>query len=88
MQSGVFAFIVIHVDGNFFDQAERLAVGGLEAFEVGSEDVVGVTGGNALGKLSVVIGVNLPFGLFVLGAADFDKNAVDGTIVGPDKCRR
>src|SRR5271166_609928 len=88
MQSGVFAFVVINVDGDFLDQAQRAAVGGLETLEVGGENVVGIAGGNALGELAHVVGVDFPadfFG-FVLGAADFHGDTIDRMVVGsPDR---
>ena len=82
MQSGVFAFVIIDVDGNFLDQAQRPAVSGFEAFEVGGEEVVGLAGRNALGELAHVVGVDLPLRLLVFGGADFYEDAVDGMIVG------
>src|SRR5271154_2442599 len=86
MQSGVFAFVVIDVNGDFLHQVHRLAVGGLEAFEVGPDDVVVFAGRNALGELAVVVGIHLPLGLLVFGAADFYFDPVDGTIVrSPDR---
>src|SRR5580692_2003508 len=85
MQAGVFAFVVVDVDGDFFDQAQRAAVGGFQAFEVGGEDVVGVAGRNALGELAHVVGVDLPLRFFVFGAADFYEDAIDRVVVwSPD----
>src|SRR5208282_724763 len=87
MQSGVFAFVVINVDGNFFQEMKGLAVGGLDAFQVSPENVVCFTGGHALGKFAVMIGVKLPADLLRLigGAPNLYGNAVYGMIVGaPD----
>jgi len=87
MQASVFAFVVIDVDGNFLDQTQGAAVSGLKALEVGGEDVVGIADGNPLGKLSAVIGIDLPadFLGFIGGAADFHGNAIDFTIIrAPD----
>src|SRR5580700_12249235 len=83
MQTSVFAFVVIDVDGNFLDQAQGAAVGGLEAFEIGGEDVVGFADGNPLGELPAMIRIDLPadFLGFVGGATDFHENAIDFTIV-------
>src|SRR5712691_420530 len=86
MQSSVFAFVVVDMDGNFLDQAQRLAASGFESFEIGPEDVVGFAGGNALGELAHVVGVDFPLRLFVLGAADFHRDTIDGAIVRtPDR---
>src|SRR5258708_7466322 len=86
MQSSVFALVVINVDGHFLTQAQWLAVGGLEMLEIGREDVVRLAGGNALGKLAHVVGIDFPLRLFVLGAADFDGYPVHGTIVRAPDC--
>src|ERR1017187_4660962 len=88
MQSAVFAFIVINMNGDFLDEANGLAVGGFPAFEIGGEDVVGLAGRNALGKFAHVIGNDLPAGLlgFIGSAADFHRDAVHGMIVRtPDR---
>lgn len=83
MQSSVFAFVVVDVDSDFFDQVNRLALGGFDAFEVGGEDVVGFADGNALGEFSHVVGIDLPLGFLIFGAADFYSDAIDGMIVRP-----
>jgi hypothetical protein len=82
MQSSVFAFIVIDVDGHFLDEAQRLAIGGLEALEIGPEDIVGFACGDALGKLAHVVGIEFPLGLLVFGAAYFHRDAVHRAVVG------
>src|SRR5579872_175615 len=87
MQSGVFAFVVINVDGDFAGEVQRSSVSGFHAFQVGPEDIVGVPGRNALGELAHVVGVDLPlcFVFLVLGRADLHVYAVHGAIVGtPD----
>src|SRR5579862_80326 len=58
MQSGVFAFVVINVDGDFVGEVQRSSVSGFHAFQVGPEDIVGVPGRNALGELAHVVGVD------------------------------
>ena len=86
MQSSVFAFIVINVDGDVFDETQRPAVRRLQAFKVGGKDVVGFAGGNALGELAEVVGIDFPLGLLVLGAADFHHDPKNGMIVRtPDR---
>jgi hypothetical protein len=88
MQSSVFAFIMIDVNGNFLDQAQWPAVDRFEAFEVGRKNIVGLAGRNTLGELAHVVGVDLPADLlgFIGGAADFYWDAIDGAIVGsPDR---
>ena len=85
MQSGVFAFVVVDVDGNFLDQVQGLAVGRLEVLQVRREDVVGFPGGNALGEFAHVVGIDFPLRFLVFRAADLYGDAVDRTIVGaPD----
>jgi len=85
MQSGVFALVVVDVDGDFLNQAERLAVGGFDAFQVGGKNVIGFADGNPLGEFSHVVGINFPLGFFVFGAANFYGNAIHGMIVrAPD----
>ena len=85
MQTGVFPLVVEDMHGNFLGQVQRLAVGGLETFEVGREDVVGLAGGNALGKLTVMVGVEFPahFAGFVLGTANLDPDTIHRTIIRP-----
>jgi hypothetical protein len=88
MQSSVFAFILIDVDGDFLDQAQRPAIYGLEAFEVGRKNIVGLTGRNALRELAHMVGVDLPAGLlgFIGGTADLHWDAVDRAVVrSPDR---
>ena len=74
------------MDGNFLDQAERLAVGGFEVLQIGPEDVVGLPRGNALGKLAIVIGKELPSGFLILGTPDLYCDAVDRTVVRSPDC--
>ncbi len=83
MQTDIDALIIFNVDGNFLDQTQRFSIEGLELFEVGRDHVIGVAGRNALGKLSDVIGIKLPFGLLVASAANLDLHAIDGMIVRP-----
>jgi len=69
VQAGILAFFVIDVDGDFLGEMQGLAVGGLEAFQVGPEDVVGLACGNALGKLAMMVGVDLPADFLGLSVA-------------------
>src|SRR5579863_561038 len=88
VQAGILALVVIDVDRHFLGQVEGFAVGGLEVFEVGPENVVGFTGRNALGEFTVMVGVEFPadFAGFVGGTANFNRHAVDGLIVRtPDR---
>ena len=45
---------------------------------VGPNDVVGFACGHPLGKFTSVVGIELPVGLFPVGTADLDFDAVDG----------
>src|SRR5450631_120595 len=86
MQSSVFAFVVINVNSHFLDQPKRLAVGGLEAFEIGRENVVGFAGRHTLGEFAQVVGINLPLRLLVFGPADFHGDAINRMVVRtPDR---
>jgi len=85
VQAGVFALVVVDVDGDFLDQVEGPAVGGFDVLEIGRKDIVALAGGNALGEFAVVVGEEFPadsFGL-VGGAANPYGDAVDGVVVGP-----
>ena len=87
MKTDVGALIVVDMDGNGSGQFELLARGQLVTLQVGPHDVVGFAGGDALGKLSGVVGVDFPADLvfFVVGAADLHRDAVEGVTAGvPD----
>ena len=85
VQACVFPFVVVNVHGDILKQVEGPAVGGFEVLYIGGEDVVGFTGRNALGKFPVMIGIDFPFGLLIVGAANLDGNTVNRMIVGtPD----
>src|SRR5579872_7585520 len=61
----------------------RLAVSRFVAFEVGPDNVFSFPDGQALFKLTVMVGVDFPTNLLRLigGFADLDRDAVDGQIV-------
>jgi hypothetical protein len=87
MQARVLALVAVNVDGDLLDQVKGLAVGGLKAFQVGPEDVVGLSGGNALGKLTMMVGVEFPANFlgFIRGAPNLHGYAVKGAIIwAPD----
>ena len=75
------------MDGDFLNQVKRLAADGFQALQINGENVLSLTGGNALGKLSHVIGVELPthFVRLIAAFANFHRNAVHGPVIGsPD----
>ena len=85
MQAGVLAFVVVNMDSYLLKQAQGLTVGGLEILEICGKDVVGLAGWNPLGKLSHVVGIDLPLRLLIFGAADIYGDTVHGMIVrSPD----
>ena len=86
MQSGVFAFIIINVNSDFLDQAQRLAISRLVTLKIGPKNVVGFAGGDTLGKLAIVVGKELPLGFFVFGAPNLYGYAVDGVVVRSPDC--
>ena len=73
MQAYILAFFAVDVNGDFLRQTQGLAVGGFDVLQIGTEDVVGFSGGKALGEFSVMIGIDLPFRLFIFGAADLER---------------
>ncbi len=81
MQSCVFAFVFINVHGDFLHQVQGFAVDSLEAFQISRDDVVGFSGRNPLREFAQVVGDELPLWLFILGAADLDRNSIDRTII-------
>src|SRR5579863_2676295 len=86
MQSSVFPFVVINMDGDFLHQAQRLAVGGFVALEVGPENIVGLAGRNSLCELAMVVGIDFPLGFLALGGTDFHGDAIDRMVVrAPDR---
>src|ERR1700722_2832098 len=85
MQSRVFAFIVIHMDGDFFGEVKGLAIGGLDALHVSPEDVVGFAGRDSLGKFAMVVGVEFPLRAFIFGTPDLHGDAIYRMIIrSPD----
>ena len=83
MQAGVFAFIVVDMDGDILDEAELPAVGSFESLEVGSKDVVRIADRHALGEFPVMVGIHFPadFVGLVLAATNLDRNAIDWMVV-------
>jgi len=81
MQSSVFALVKINVYGNFLDQVQWLAVGGLETLQVCRDYVIQFARRHPLGELAHMVGKHLPLGLFVFSAADLHFDAVHRTIV-------
>jgi hypothetical protein len=86
VEAYVFAFVVINVYLGFSDLVQRLAVGSLDPFKIGRQDVIRLAGGNALGEFAAMVRVNLPLGFLVLSAADLDRDAVNGAVVGAPDC--
>jgi hypothetical protein len=85
VETDVLALVVVDVNGNLLDEMNGLAVGRLEVFEIGPEDIVGITSRKPLFELAVVIGVDFParFIRFVFAAPYLDGNSIHRSIVGP-----
>jgi hypothetical protein len=85
MKADILTFVIVDMHRNFVNQVDRLAIGRFEALQISGENVVCLAGGNALGKLSHVIGVELPtdFVRLITAFANFHRNAVHGPVIGP-----
>lgn len=83
MQTRILAFIAVHVNRDLLREMQWLAIRRLEALQIGPKDVVGVARGNALGKFAMMVGVDLPFRLLVLGPPNLHGNAVHRAVVRP-----
>jgi hypothetical protein len=84
VEADVLAFVVVDVDGNLLDEVEGLAVDWLEVLEIGPENVVILTRGQALLKLAVVVGVDFParFIRLVFATADLHRDPIHWPVVG------
>jgi hypothetical protein len=83
VETDVLPLVVVDMDRDFFHQPELLAVGGLEALEIGREYVIGVTSRKALLEFAVMIRNHLPanFAGLVFASANLDGNSVDWMVV-------
>jgi hypothetical protein len=83
MQSGVFAFLAIDMNGYLLGEMHGLAVSRLKVLEISRKDVFDFTRGHALGEFAPVVGVDLPTDfLRLIGlAADFHRYAIDGPVI-------
>jgi len=84
VEAHILALVVVDVDGNFLDQVEGLAVGWLEALEVGPENVVRFAGWQPLFKLAVVVGKDFPARLIglVFAAPDLHGHSIHRSVIG------
>ena len=82
MHPSVLALFAVDVDSHILGVGGS-AVGKFDAFQVGRENVVGFSGGDALGEFAVVVGVDLPADFLGLvgGAADFDLHSVERAVI-------
>src|SRR5579862_2481558 len=90
VQARVFAFVIVDVNRHGLSEAHGLAIGAFHAFQIGPDNVVGFARRNALGKLAHMVGIKLPADLLGLvgGSADFHRDAVHRTIIGPPHSAR
>src|SRR5260370_27590024 len=76
MQADILAFIIF--DMNFYLRWRRVFV----RLHVRPYDVVGFARRNTLSKFTPLVGIQLPFGLFLVGAPDLDFHAVKTALIG------
>ena len=88
MQSGVFAFVVVDVNGHFLKQVEGLSVGRFEMLQIGRKDVFAFAGGNALGELAPMVGIDFPSNFlgFIGGAANSHRDSINRPIIRTPDC--
>ena len=77
------ALVAFQVHRDVLYRVQRLSIGGLEILKVGPDHVVGLACGDPLSELAAMVGVELPFCVFIVGAPDFYFDAEDWTIVRP-----
>lgn len=84
MEANILTLVFVDVYRDFLNQVKGLAVGGFQVLQISGENVIGLTGRNALGKLAHVIGVDLPtdFLRLICAFADSHDNTVHGVIIG------
>jgi hypothetical protein len=82
MQTGVRTLVVVHVDRHRVAWLQPIAGNRLKTLQVGPSHVVRLAGGHPLGKLSIVVGINLPATLLLVLAADSDLHSIHWFIVG------
>src|SRR3979490_514451 len=83
MQTKLHTLVGPHVRGHVLHRVQWLSIGGLEILKVGPDHVVGLACGDPLSELAAMVGVELPFCVFVLGAPDLYFHAEDWTVVRP-----
>src|SRR5712671_377075 len=88
MQTDIHALVILYVDSHLLRQMQRMALFSFHALEISPYHVVGLAGGNPLGKFTYMIGSQFPLRLPVARAADPDLHTVDGAIVrSPDRSK-
>lgn len=81
MHSGIHALVTLDLDGNLFTSLQVSAISGLNALSIRPEYVSFPARGNELLEFTKVIGMDLPTRLFVLGAANLDRDAIHGAVI-------
>src|ERR1017187_4341691 len=82
MKTDVRTLVVVDMHGDFGARLQLSARGQLVAFHVRRNDVVRLAGGQALGELAGVIGIELPARFFVVGPPDLYFDPVERVPVG------
>src|ERR1700728_444124 len=88
MPSSVFALGAVDVNRHFLKQVERNSVGRFELLQIGGEDVFAFAGGNALGELAPMVGIDFPSNFlgFIGGAANSHRDSINRPIIGTPDC--
>src|SRR5271166_6949983 len=82
MKTDVGTLVIVDVHGYVGARLQPFARGQLVALHVHPDNVVGLAGGHALGKLAGVIGVELPSVLFLVRPPDLHLDPVERVPVG------
>jgi hypothetical protein len=70
VQANIHAFIILYVNRDICFEMHGLTILSLHALQVSGHNVIILSGGNALGNFSGMVGIKFPPGLFIGGAAD------------------
>jgi len=83
MQTGIYPLVIVHMHFDLFAWPQLSSIRGPIPFEIGLDHVVGLAGGNALGELTIVIGILFPVWFLLVFAADLDLDPVNRQIIRP-----
>ena len=81
MHPGIHALVTLDLDSNLFTSLQMPAVRGLEAVSIRPQYISFSACRNQLLELTKVIGMDLPSRFFVLGAANFHRDAINWAVI-------